>query len=144
MSVNCKPISQGAPENNEVVFGEEETQRGKPRSDFLNRNKRYRACDDDGEPVMSSKKSIGVMNIILAVIGVALLVFTAVMIWLYRTTGAIPDTLCTCVFAALGGECGVMGWIKTTKERRQEHKWEVEERRETNAIGFTVPEDKAD
>ena len=45
--------SQGAPENNEVVFGEEETQRGKPRSDFLNRNKRYRACGDDGEPLVT-------------------------------------------------------------------------------------------
>lgn len=87
------------------------------------------------------KKGPGVMNIILAIVGAALLTFTAVMIWLYRTTGAIPDTLCTCVFAALGGECGIMGWIKTTKERRLEHKWELEERRETNAIGFSAPED---
>ena len=95
----------------------------------------------DGQKLSNQKQAPGVMNIILVVIGAALLTFTAVMIWLYRTTGAIPDTLCTCVFAALGGECGVMGWIKTTKECRQEHKWEVEERRETNAIGFTLPGD---
>lgn len=85
---------------------------------------------------MKNKKSPGVMNIILVIVGLSLLAFTAEMIWLYWRTGAIPDTLCTCVFAALGGECGVMGWIKTTKDRRQEHKWEVEERRETKAAGL--------
>ena len=40
----------------------------------------------------------------------------------------IPDTLVTCVFAALGGECGAMAWIKTAKERNKERKWEVEDR----------------
>ena len=38
------------------------------------------------------------------------------------------DTLCTCVFAACGGECGVMGWIKTTKERQRERSFELEDR----------------
>ena len=32
----------------------------------------------------------------------------------------IPDTLCQCVFALLGGECGVMGWIKTNKDKAAE------------------------
>ena len=61
------------------------------------------------------------MNVILVIVGIALLVFTITMIWLYYSTGAIPDTLCTCVFAVLGGECGIMGWIRTTKERYREH-----------------------
>lgn len=41
---------------------------------------------------------------------------------------AIPDTLCQCVFALLGGECGVMGWIKTTKDKQQDRKWAEEDR----------------
>ena len=73
------------------------------------------------------KKKIKTMDVILVVIAVALLLFTVEMILLYRETGAIPDTLCTCVFAALGGECGAMAWIKTTKERQKDRKWQVED-----------------
>lgn len=74
------------------------------------------------------KKSVGVMNIILVIIAVTLVVFTAIMIktfWLY---GAIPDTLCTCVFGVLGTECGAMAWIKTTKDKHTSRKQELEDR----------------
>lgn len=76
------------------------------------------------------KGGIGVMDIILIIVGVSLLSFTIAMIRLFREYGAVPDTLVTCVFAALGGECSIMGWIKTTKERNKERKWEVEDRQE--------------
>ena len=74
------------------------------------------------------KRKIGVMDIILIFIAVTLIVFTVVMIrtfWLY---GASPDTLCTCVFAVLGTECGAMAWIKTTKDRYREREYEKEDR----------------
>ena len=83
---------------------------------------------------MKEKKSIRTMDIILAVIAVFLLLFIVVMIWLYYQTGAIPDTLCTCVFAACGGECGVVGWIKTTKERQRERAFELEDREHNEKI----------
>lgn len=73
------------------------------------------------------RKRKGTMDRILIFIAVLLIVFTAVMIVLHVQTGTIPDTLCTCVFAICGGECGVMGWIKTTKDRRQERKYELED-----------------
>lgn len=73
------------------------------------------------------KKKIGTMDRILIFIAVLLVIFTAVMIVLHIQTGTIPDTLCTCVFTVCGGECGVMGWIKTTKDRRQERKYELED-----------------
>lgn len=62
------------------------------------------------------------MDVILVIVGVVLLLFTVAMVVTFYICGAIPDTLCTCVFAALGGECGVMGWIKTAKERYAERK----------------------
>lgn len=68
------------------------------------------------------------MDLILVLVGAALLIFTVTMIAVYLNTGAIPDTLCTCVFACLGGECGVMGWIKTTKSRNKERQYELEDR----------------
>lgn len=66
---------------------------------------------------------MGTMNIILILVALMLLSFTIVMIYLFKTYGNIPDTLCTCVFAVLGTECGAMAWIKTAKEkyRRQEY-----------------------
>lgn len=77
---------------------------------------------------MKKRKKLGTMDKVLVVIGVFLLVFVSVMMWLFYITGGIPDTLCTCVFAVCGGECGVMGWIKTTKDRQQERKYELEDR----------------
>ena len=72
----------------------------------------------------------GVMDIILIVVGISLLTFTVTMVRIYRECGGVPDTLVTCVFATLGGECGIMGWIKTTKDRNKERKWEQEDKRE--------------
>lgn len=67
------------------------------------------------------------MDKILIIIGVFLLIFTITMIWLFKTTYAVPDTLITCVFAALGGECGAMAWIKTNKDKQQEREWQLED-----------------
>lgn len=71
----------------------------------------------------------GTMNLILVIIGITLLTFTIVMIDLFKNYGTIPDTLVTCVFAVLGGECGVMGWIKTNKDKNRDRKVELEDRR---------------
>ena len=74
------------------------------------------------------KKKIRTMDVILIVIAVFLLVFIALLLWMYYKTGGIPDTLCSCVFAVCGGECGVMGWIKTTKDKQQDRLYELEDR----------------
>lgn len=73
------------------------------------------------------KKCIGMMDIVLVFVAVTLLLFVAAMIWLFAEYGSIPDTLCTCVFAVLGGECGVMGWIKTNKDKVRDRQWEKED-----------------
>lgn len=86
--------------------------------------------NEDSTQSSPKKSGIGVMDIILIIVGISLLAFTIAMIQLFREYGAVPDTLVTCVFAALGGECGIMGWIKTTKERNKERKWEVTDRQE--------------
>ena len=68
-------------------------------------------------------KKIRTMDVILVFIALALIAFTLEMIAIFKASGTIPDTLCTCVFAALGGECGAMAWIKTTKDRKQDREW---------------------
>ena len=67
------------------------------------------------------------MDLILIIVGTSVVIFTVVMIWLYIITGAIPDTLCTCFFAACTGECGFMGWIKTAKTQAQRREWNKED-----------------
>lgn len=77
---------------------------------------------------MKEKKNIRTMDVILFVLACFLLIFVSLLLWLYYRTGGIPDTLCTCVFAICGGECGVMGWIKTTKERQRDRQYDLEDR----------------
>lgn len=89
--------------------------------------------ENNGEKTAEKKRSIKVMNLILVIVGVSLLVFTIVMIQIFKMYGSVPDTLVTCVYATLGGECGIMGWIKTTKDRTRERKWEMQDQREARA-----------
>ena len=77
-----------------------------------------------------NKKKIGAMDVILVIVGISLFAFTVAMIHIFQKYGAVPDTLVTCVYATLGGECGIMGWIKTTKNRNKEREWEQEDRKE--------------
>jgi uncharacterized RDD family membrane protein YckC len=76
------------------------------------------------------KASMRTMDKILVLLGIIALLFTVTMIVIYVCTGGIPDTLCTCVFSAIFGECGIMGWIRTTKDKRQDRAWEVQDREE--------------
>lgn len=83
------------------------------------------------------KKKTGVMDLILILIGISLVVFTVVMIVLFCKFGAIPDTLCTCFFGAIAGECGVMGVIKSMKIRYEDRQWNKEDAEESkrNMLG---------
>lgn len=66
---------------------------------------------------------------ILLIVFLCLTVFTIAMIALFTVYGSVPDTLITCVFATLGGECGILGWIKTTKEKKQDRRWQLADMR---------------
>lgn len=81
------------------------------------------------------------MDKILILIGITVLIFTIVMIWLYLITGAIPDTLCTCFFVACTGECGFMGWIKTAKTRYEEREWQKEDEKRLEEKALHYKED---
>lgn len=81
------------------------------------------------------KKRIGTMDLILLLVFICLVIFTVTMIRLFQVCGSVPDTLVTCVFATLGGECGILGWIKTNKDKRQDRRWQREDmKREREAM----------
>lgn len=86
-------------------------------------------------------KSPGVMNIILLISALLLAWFTVTMIQMFREYGMVPDTLVSCVFVALAGEAGIMGWIKTSKEKYRDRKWQKQDERELmNAAKETAVE----
>lgn len=76
---------------------------------------------------------IGTMNLILLICAVAIVVFTLEMIDIFKEYGMIPDTLVNCVFLAVTGECGFMGWIKTNKEKYRDRRWQKRDRLEAAA-----------
>ncbi len=64
-------------------------------------------------------KNLGTMDRILVILGIFLLCFVIAMTVIFVVCGSIPDTLVTCVFGICGIEGGVMGWIKTSKQKLQ-------------------------
>ena len=78
-----------------------------------------------------AKKKMGTIDKILLIIFIGLVIFVVKMIQLFEAYGMGPDTLITCVFAAIGGEVSITGWIKTTKERHQDRKWQLEDQEAT-------------
>lgn len=77
---------------------------------------------------MKCKKKIKTMDFILILLAIMTLLFTITMMVFFYKFQMIPDTLCTCWFAAVVGECGGMSWIKTNKDKIQDRQWAKEDR----------------
>lgn len=76
----------------------------------------------------TAKKKMGTMDKVLILEGVILVAYTAADLAVFWHTGNEPATLTACVFGVCGFENGVMGWIKTTKEKVRDRRWEQEDR----------------
>ncbi|RGB69903.1 hypothetical protein DW086_01865 [Harryflintia acetispora] len=74
------------------------------------------------------KKKMGTMDKVLVLEAILLISYTVADLVVFWHTGAEPYTLTGCVFAVCGLENGVMGWIKTTKEKVRDRRWEQEDR----------------
>lgn len=69
---------------------------------------------------------VGTLNVILVVVFILFLRFNAQMIEIYKLQGSIPETYAITVVGALIGECGICGWIRTTKDKRKHREEEPE------------------
>ena len=81
------------------------------------------------------KKRLGVMDRVLIIEIVVLLVYTVADMIVFWHTGSEPTTLTTCIFAAAGLENGVLGWIKTNKDKIQSKQDQDKEREDSEAVG---------
>ena len=62
---------------------------------------------------------MGTMDKILLLEAVVLIAYTIAALAVFWHTGLEPSTLTACVFGVCGIENGVMGWIKTEKQRKE-------------------------
>lgn len=69
--------------------------------------------------VIGTAKKIGTLNIILFIVGAFFVWFNWQMLCIFREYGAIPESYACAVIAATIGECGICGWIRTTKDKKQ-------------------------
>ena len=68
----------------------------------------------------AAKKKMGTMDKVLILEGVILVAYTVAALAVFWHTGGEPSTLTACVFGVCGLENGVMGWIKTNKDKAAE------------------------
>ena len=68
----------------------------------------------------AAKKKMGTMDKVLVLEAVVLVLYTAADLAVFWHTGNEPATLTACVFGVCGLENGVMGWIKTNKDKAAE------------------------
>lgn len=68
----------------------------------------------------AAEKKMGTMDKVLILEAILLISYTVADLVVFWHTGAEPYTLTGCVFAVCGLENGVMGWIKTNKDKAAE------------------------
>ena len=68
----------------------------------------------------AAEKKMGTMDKVLVLEAILLISYTVADLIVFWHTGAEPYTLTGCVFAVCGLENGVMGWIKTSKDKAAE------------------------
>lgn len=66
------------------------------------------------------RKKGRVANVVLVFIAITIVVFIMSMIWLYYEKDGVPDTLIVSVFTLVSAEVGILGWIRTAKEKSKD------------------------
>lgn len=91
--------------------------------------------------------NLGTLNIVLACVFIYLIIINIQMLEVYRECGSAPESAWCALIAALVGECGICGWIKTTKDKQADRKWQEQQEKKTDTamsgqkIDFSLMED---
>lgn len=87
---------------------------------------------------------VGTLNLVLILMFAFFIWFNWQMLVIYREYASIPETYACAVIAATIGEAGICGWIRTTKDRRREHRWEQDEKKANRKSSIEVNEERED
>lgn len=72
-----------------------------------------------GEKIKKGVSKIGTLNIVLIFVGGYMVYINFEMLKVFKLCGAAPESAWCALIAALLGECGICGWIKTSKEKHR-------------------------
>lgn len=75
------------------------------------------------------KHGISTMTKMLIVVFAAVTIYSVACLVFTWHDKMVPDALTYGIFGAATGECGVMGLIRTTRERHENRRWQVEDRK---------------
>lgn len=84
--------------------------------------------------IVEAVKKVGTLNLVLMIVGAFFVWFNWQMILLYKDCGSMPETYACAVAAATIGECGICGWIRTTKDKKLDRKWQKQDEREAQYV----------
>lgn len=84
--------------------------------------------------IISTLKKFGTLNLVLMFVGAFFIWFNWQMILLYKDCGSMPESYACAVVAATIGECGICGWIRTTKDKKLDRKWQKQDEREAQDV----------
>ncbi|EET60366.1 hypothetical protein BRYFOR_07562 [Marvinbryantia formatexigens DSM 14469] len=71
------------------------------------------------ERIKNSIGKIGTLNIVLICVFAYMIYINWKMLDIFLMCGSAPETAWCSLIAALLGECGICGWIKTSKEKHR-------------------------
>ena len=84
--------------------------------------------------IISTLKKFGTLNLVLMFVCAFFIWFNWQMILLYKDCGSMPESYACAVVAATIGECGICGWIRTTKDKKLDRKWQKQDEREAQDV----------
>ena len=84
--------------------------------------------------IISTLKKFGTLILVLMFVGAFFIWFNWQMILLYKDCGSMPESYACAVVAATIGECGICGWIRTTKDKKLDRKWQKQDEREAQDV----------
>lgn len=87
------------------------------------------------------KKRLRKSDIVLIIICIGTIVFIRRMTLLFEDIHAVPDSVVVGFFAFIGGECGILGWIKNSEEKQQERQWRMEDEQKQERPSLTCDGD---
>nr|WP_294411352.1 hypothetical protein [uncultured Blautia sp.] len=93
--------------------------------------------------IVAAVKKVGTLNLVLILVGAFFVWFNWQMIQTFRMYGSMPETYACAVVAATIGECGICGWIRTNKDKRQDREWQKEDEEE-NQERYGTPDIETD
>lgn len=76
---------------------------------------------------------IATLDVVLIFVGSFFFWFNYQMLEMFKAVGSIPEGYACAVVAATIGECGICGWIRTNKDKKQQRVWDKEDQKESNS-----------